>query len=68
MMEYAEHFDFASSGLAKIDDMVICLDATASRKEIVPWPTGLRVLAEQFKCPRNCRLVGRRLLLSKSAK
>lgn len=64
MMEYAERYKFASSGLVKIDDMVFCLDAAAFRKEIDPWPTGLWVLAEQFKCPRNRRLVGLRLLLS----
>src|SRR5215212_855403 len=66
MMENSEHFDFANSGLVKIDDMLFRLDAVASRKEIVPWPTGLWVLAEQFKCPRNRRLVGLRLLLSPS--
>jgi hypothetical protein len=36
MMEYAEHFNFPSSRLVKVDEVLLCLDAAAPRKEIVP--------------------------------
>jgi hypothetical protein len=49
MMEYADHFDFASSGPMKVDDVLLCLDATTSGKQIVPRSTSLWVLGEHLK-------------------
>jgi len=37
-MEDAQHFDLASSGLVKVDDVLLCLDAAATGKEIVSLP------------------------------
>jgi hypothetical protein len=47
MMEDAEHFEFTSSGLVKVDDVLLCLDAATSGKEIVSWPAHEWVIAKR---------------------
>ena len=49
MMEYAEYFDFGSVGLVVVDDVLLCLEAATSGKEIVPMSTRLWVPREHFK-------------------
>jgi len=66
-MEYAEHFDFVSPGLVKVDDVLLCLDAAASGKEIVPWQTGLGMPGEHFQCLVNHGSIRRLLRLSPCA-
>jgi hypothetical protein len=63
MMEYAEHFDFLSSGLVKVDDVLLYLDAAASGKQIVPWPTGLGMPGEHVQCLVDHSSIGRLLRL-----
>jgi len=47
MMEDAEHFEFTSSGLVKVDDVLLCLDAATSGEEIVSWPAHEWVIAKR---------------------
>ena len=64
MMENSEHDDFIRSGLVVVDDVLLYLDAAASGKEIVPWPTGLWVLGRASQEPESiavsigCLLLG----------
>jgi hypothetical protein len=67
MMEYAEPLDFIRSGLVKVDDVLLCLDATTSGKEIVPWPTGLWMIAKRVERLGDRSLIGCALLLSPGA-
>jgi hypothetical protein len=67
MMEYAEHVDFASSGLVKVDDVLLYLDAAAAGKEIISWPTGLWVIAKRAERLGDRSLIGCALLLSPCA-
>jgi hypothetical protein len=66
-MEDAEHFDFASSGLVKVDEVLLYLGAAAARKEIIPWPARLRLQGEPLQCAEDCSPVRHSLLLAPSA-
>jgi hypothetical protein len=66
MMEYAEHVDFASSGLVKVDGVLLYPDAAAAGKEIVSWPTGLWVIAKRAERLGDRSLIGWALLLSQA--
>jgi hypothetical protein len=63
MMEYAEHVNFSSSGLVKVDDVLLCLDAVTSGKEMVAWPTGLGMSGEHVQCLVDHSSIGRLLRL-----
>ncbi len=67
MMEYAEHVDFAGLGLVKVDNVLLCLDATTSGKELVPWPAHSWVIAKCAERLGDRSLIGCALLLSPSA-
>jgi hypothetical protein len=67
MMKYPEHFDFTGSGLVKVDDVLLYMDAAASGKEIVPRPAHSWVIAKRAERLGDRSLLGCALLLSPSA-
>jgi hypothetical protein len=67
VMDYAEHFDFVSSGLVKVDEVLLYLDAAASGEEIVSWPAHSWVIAKRAERLGDRSLIGCALLLSPGA-